>query len=73
MALPGMSQNKSAADLLYALEVTRQVDILDILDAAEEIARREGAVRLDGRHIHQALVAMAGKQALLEREEEGNG
>lgn len=55
----GMRQTESAKDLLYALEVIRHVDILDVLDAAEELARAEGSVILDGRHVQQVLAKMA--------------
>ena len=61
-AVPGMPKTKAAADLLYALEVTRHVDILDVLDAAEELARSEGSRLVDGEHVRRALSALAGKE-----------
>jgi len=63
LAIPGMPQTQSAADLLYALEVVQHRDLLDVLDAAEVIAQREGATRLDSDHVHQALRDLAGKES----------
>jgi hypothetical protein len=57
-----MPQTKDAKDLLYALEFVQNYDLLDVLDAAEELARREGAVRLDSDHVQRALVVLAGKE-----------
>lgn len=61
--IPGMPQTKAAADFLYALEVARHVDVLDILDTAEEIARAEGSRLVDGEHIRAALGKLTRKEA----------
>lgn len=61
-SVPGMPQTKAAQDMLYALEFVKHHDILDVQDAAEELARQEGATRLDVQHIQRALTRLSGQE-----------
>lgn len=60
--IPGMPQTQRAKDMLYTIEAAKYTDFLDVLDAAEEIARREGATKVDEDHVKRALVALAPKE-----------
>ncbi len=55
-----MPQTKAAAALLDNIESIRYVDLVDLLDRAEEIARSEGALRVDDTHVAAALETLAG-------------